>query len=386
MDAQLSKIAAIAAQPEKIDAYKALISSTTDAKSLNAVVSHLVAESTQLVVSRQVLLAFAQAVEKLPADTLVEVGQFSLGVIAPRLISFEDSYSTIAEALAKTYESQGKFRAAADTYSLIPLNSDQRAISDKQKLTTYMSIADNYIKASDFVAAEKCTNRAAVLEKEVKDAALSLRFKIANATVLDFRGKLLEASRHFFELSQQVEASRRLEFLQQAINTCILSAAGPQRNKVLTILYKDDFASKAVNFGILETVYHNKLVRGKAVADFAAQLKPHHTAQVDGFSVLDNGLVQHNLLAASDIYHNMSFQQMGALLQVAPEKAEKIAAQMIMDKRLAASIDQIEGMVSFEASAATLPVWDKQIENVCHSVDRVMSLLQRVNPALVSGL
>lgn len=67
-------------------------------------------------------------------------------------------------------------------------------------------------------------------------------------------------------------------------------------------------------------------------------------------------MVQHNLLAASRIYNNISFEQMGALLQIPSKKAEKICADMIMTNRLAASIDQIQGVVTFEAARATLPL------------------------------
>jgi hypothetical protein len=59
---------------------------------------------------------------------------------------------------------------------------------------------------------------------------------------------------------------------------------------------------------------------------------------------------------------------------------------MIMDKRLAASIDQISGLVTFDASRNTLPLWDEQIEGTCYTLERIVSLIGRAHPTLVQGL
>lgn len=97
-------------------------------------------------------------------------------------------------------------------------------------------------------------------------------------------------------------------------------------------------------------------------------------------------MVQHNLLAASRIYNNITFSQMGTLLQISPETAEKVASRMIMGKRLAASIDQIEGLVTFDTSRNNLSLWDSQIESTCRTVDRVIALIGRTHPAMVQSL
>lgn len=386
----MAKIVAISDHKEKVEQYKSLISQLVadgETKGLAAVLDNLVSESTPLVVSRLVLGSFTESIQKLSPQLLLDIGHHALKGLQPRIQSFEDQFSSISEALAVIYQNDGKYRQAAEMWANIPLDSGQRVIDDKYKLKVYVSTAENFLLENDYKAAEKSVSRAAALEKDAQDPSLSLRFKIANATLLDFKGKTLDASRHFYEISQQVPVEQKIQFLQQAINTAVLSAAGPQRSKVLSILYKDDLAPKSPNYTFLENVFLDKVLRGESVSQFAGQLKPHHVAKnEEGSSLLETALVQHNLLAASRIYNNISFEQMGALLQIAPEKAEKVAAQMIMTGRLAASIDQIEGMVSFEAAAATLPLWDSQIEGVCHSVERVIQLLSRTNPDIVTGL
>jgi COP9 signalosome complex subunit 4 len=89
----------------------------------------------------------------------------------------------------------------------------------------------------------------------------------------------------------------------------------------------------------------DRVLRSEEVMQFEAHLKPHHIEKRgDGFSGLparrcccvwrvsdgpcadvDAAMVQHNLLAASRIYNNITFEQMGGLLQVAPEKVRPAA-------------------------------------------------------------
>lgn len=88
------------------------------------------------------------------------------------------------------------------------------------------------------------------------------------------------------------------------------------------------------------------------VEAFAQTLKPHQRALLsDGSTVLDKAVMQHNLLSASKLYNNISIPELGTMLCVAAEKAEQIAADMIIEGRLQGSIDQV-GMC-----ATVLSVW-----------------------------
>lgn len=58
--------------------------------------------------------------------------------------------------------------------------------------------------------------------------------------------------------------------------------------------------------------------------------------------------MEHNLLSASRIYTNITFSGLGALLNLTPSAAEAMARTMVQQKRLRASIDQVDGLISFE--------------------------------------
>ena len=63
---------------------------------------------------------------------------------------------------------------------------------------------------------------------------------------------------------------------------------------------------------------------------------------------MERAVTEHNLLAASKLYNNITFSELGALLEVDPLRAEKIASQMITEGRMNGSIDQIDSIVHFE--------------------------------------
>uniref|UniRef100_A0A914N075 COP9 signalosome complex subunit 4 n=1 Tax=Meloidogyne incognita TaxID=6306 RepID=A0A914N075_MELIC len=61
-------------------------------------------------------------------------------------------------------------------------------------------------------------------------------------------------------------------------------------------------------------------------------------------------VVEHNFLAASRLYSNISFDGLGQLLGVSSKKAEKIASQMISSDKVHGKINQLDSTVSFERS------------------------------------
>jgi len=64
-------------------------------------------------------------------------------------------------------------------------------------------------------------------------------------------------------------------------------------------------------------------------------------------AVLDKAVREHNLLSASKVYNNIRFDELGVLLDVSPEDAEKLASTMIAESRLDAHIDQLKKIIYF---------------------------------------
>jgi len=132
-------------------------------------------------------------------------------------------------------------------------------------------------------------------------------------------------------------------------------------------------------------MYLERVLRSQEVKAFAEVLRPHQmTRLADGSTVLDRAVIEHNLLSASKLYNNTTFEELGSLLEISPEKAEKIAARMISEGRMEGRIDQIEKLIYFEqADAQTLTYWDSRIEGICSSVNRILDAIGTKYPQFI---
>lgn len=126
-------------------------------------------------------------------------------------------------------------------------------------------------------------------------------------------------------------------------------------------------------------MFLDHILRSAEVKDFEVTLKPHQLAKIaissndrlassghgdDDASgginepaastrtgpstVLDRAVMEHNLLASSKIYNNITFRGLGALLDLTPGAAETMARKMIEQGRLRGSIDQVDKLIWFE--------------------------------------
>merc|ERR1712060_283225 len=161
--------------------------------------------------------------------------------------------------------------------------------------------------------------------------------------------------------------------LKCSVTCAILAPAGPQRSRILALLSKDERIRNVEHYEILHKMFMERLIRGSEVKPFEESLTPHQKAiMADGQTVLERAVLQHNVLAASRVYKNMRLPDLGLLLEVTPERAEKIAAKMIAEWRLEGYIDQKRGIIHFESGDENLQQWDRHIRNVCNQVNTVL--------------
>src|SRR5258707_15006771 len=104
---------------------------------------------------------------------------------------------------------------------------------------------------------------------------------------------------------------------------------------MLATLFKDERCQQLHSYNILEKMYLDRIIKRSELDDFSAHLQVHQKAQTsDGSTILDRAVIEHNLLSASKLYNNITFNELGALLEIDPIKAEKIASQMITESRM----------------------------------------------------
>ncbi|KAK9836339.1 hypothetical protein WJX81_006781 [Elliptochloris bilobata] len=384
--ASLESIASLADQKQKVEQYRNLLGSlvaASDVDGLQGLIDHMLSESVPLVVSRQILLAFSQDINRLPPDTNKAVATYALERIQPRVVSYEEPVTTIREQLAATLEAEEDWAKAAQVLAGIDLDSGMRVLDNEYKLRQNIKIAMLYLEDDDAVNAEAFIKKAASLITSSKREDLELQYKSCYARILDSKRRFLEAATRYYELSQvggrsaggeQVVGSDDLdEALAAAVTCCILAAAGPQRSRVLANLYKDARVARLPSYGFLEKVYLERILRPEEVAAFAQGLRPHQKAvTADGSTVLERAVVEHNLAAAGRLYLNIYFAELGALLGVSADKAEAVASRMIAENRLQGTIDQVEGLLRFNAGSEELLQWDEQIRGICGQLNGIL--------------
>ncbi|XP_041363453.1 COP9 signalosome complex subunit 4-like [Gigantopelta aegis] len=350
--------------------------------SLQTFVEALVNENVSLVISRQILTDFTTRLTKLNDVVAKQIAHFCLEKIHTRVISFEEQVAAIRQHLATIYERESSWREAANVLVGIPLETGQKQYSTDYKLDTYLKIARLYLEDDDPVQAEAFINRASLLQADSQNEKLQIHYKACYARVLDFRWKFIEAAQRYNELSYKtiVAEDERLTALKNALICTILASAGQQRSRMLATLFKDERCQQLPAFNILEKMYLDRIIRSSDLQDFQALLQPHQKAMTaDGSTILDRAVIEHNLLSASKLYNNISFGELGSLLEIPPTKAEKIASQMITEERMNGCVDQIASIVHFEARE-TLPTWDKQIQSLCFQVNNIIEKISQTEP------
>lgn len=115
-------------------------------------------------------------------------------------------------------------------------------------------------------------------------------------------------------------------------------------------------------------MFLDQMIRPTEVTGFASTLSTHQLARLPPTNaiiiaddaemevgkkgpetVLDRAVMEHNVLAASRVYNNITFVGLGLLLDLRPSAAEAMARTMVQQGRLRGSIDQVEGLIVFDA-------------------------------------
>lgn len=382
---ELDEIAEMGEQKAKGDEYRTALAkalSSGDVAACKRFVDHVLSDAVPLVLSRQLLLAFAQSLQQLQPDAQQAVATYALEKVQPRAVSYEEQVSAIREQLAALYEAQEEWSKAAHALAGIDLDSGMRLLDAEYKLGKNIKIAMLYLEDDDAVAAETYIKKASSLLSSCKSEELELQYKTCYARILDSKRRFLEAATRYYELSQV--GKRRIgdsevseEDLEQAllssIKCAILAAAGPQRSRMLATLYKDERCAKLPLYPFLEKVYLERILQAAEVEAFAQGLAQHQLATLpDGSTVLERSVTEHNLEAASKLYNNIYVAELGALLGVPADKAEAVASRMVMESRLQAVIDQVDGLITFKAAPEPLQQWDRNIAALCQAVNGIV--------------
>ena len=364
---------------------------------LTAYVRSIISDTIGVVHSRPLLAAFVEQYRHLPSnEAKIETGTQVVQLLQPKIVSYEAQDTEIKHILAEAYEAEEDFTNSAKTLQTVTLDSSQRSISDDEKAKLWMRICRCYLEEDDPTTALTYLNKVKQVIFSVTDKETRLTFQLSQARIHDSQRNFLDASSAYLALSNEtdIDEEERLQALAEAIKCAVLAPAGPMRGRQLGKLYKDERASDTAEYGILEKIFLDRLLSPSEVSGFAAGLKEHQLAKTaDRSTVLDKAVLEHNLLAVSRLYQNISTSALGQLLGVDAERAEGYAATMIESNRLSGSIDQIAGVIHFntkeggsDSAAMDLRAWDSNVQGLAEEVEKVSTMLQREEPAFYDSI
>jgi COP9 signalosome complex subunit 4 len=326
---------------------------------LNAVLS----ESVPLVVSRTLItqmIEFMRQGVSSEMESQKRLCEYIIEKIQPRAVSYEESLMVVCEYLSRLYQEHKAWSDAADTLARIDLESGMRVVDSGYKLGNCIKISRLYLEDGNIKSADAFLKKASsLLASAAGQGSLLLQYQECSAMILDKKGKFTEASTKYYDLSTQLQDGvdvdeevhlSKLDALECAIRCAIVAVAGPQRSKLLSTLHKDEECAKSPLFEILDKVYLQQLVLPREVKRFSTLLSKHRHARIDSqhiLNVLDTAIIQHNLVACSKLYINISFLSLARLLHITQDRAQDIVATMIREGRLPAEIDQIDDLVIF---------------------------------------
>ncbi|KXT08048.1 hypothetical protein AC579_1095, partial [Pseudocercospora musae] len=371
------------------DLLKKIFASENVANDLVAYVQSITSDAVGIISSKPLLSAFVSQFRACGNnDVKLEAGPQILQIIGSKVVSFEQQDTDLKLILADAYEADDDFTNSAKTLQTITLESSQRQVSDDEKAKIWMRICRCYLEEDDATNAVSYLNKIKQIIYNVADQATRLQFQLSQARISDSQRSFLDASTAYHALSTEsvIDEEERLQALSAAITCAVLAPAGPQRGRQLAKLYKDERATDAPEYGILEKIFLDRLLSPAEVAAFAAGLKEHQLAKTsDGSTVLDKAVLEHNLLAVSRIYANITFGNLGKLLGVDADRAEVYASGMIESNRLSGSIDQIAGIIHFNTKEPKNPkvelrLWDKNVAGLSEEVEKITTALQREQP------
>jgi len=308
-------------------------------------------------------------------------------VLKEKAEDFPFAYMKAVDFLATVYQGENEFKKAAVVLSGFKFDQyRQLNLSAAEKVNWLVNTAEFWLSVDDSGNASQHVKRAYQFVSEVKsDPKLVFKFKTCYARVLDSERKFLDASMRYIELAQTgaslASEGDLIQTLEYAITCAILAPPSSSRSRVLAMLMSDERSQGLRNYNLLEKMFKERIIRNSEVEVFQKMLQTHQNAETStGRTVLQNSMIEHNMFAASKIYNNITFAELGSLLGIKAQEAELLASQMIEQGRMKATIDQLDGVVDFEAASDQMLVWDSQIQAVCLQLNDVLETIGKKHP------
>ena len=268
-------------------------------------------------------------------------------------------------------------------------------MTEAARTDVYVRIAECFLAEDEIAESDAAVQKAGGIVESIPDkenhTALILRYKSTYARVLDSNRKFLQAAQRYHELSQSatelIDADDLVTMLGLAATCAILAPSGPQRARVLGHICKDKRLAQldgipkfSTHSTILRKMYLHQILRPEELKQFESSLADHQKAVMgDGLTIMERGVVEHNMIAVANLYRTIFLWELAQVLGVSEQRAETIAANMIMEGSIQGIIDQVDGLLVLEPEELPEEAWDHSITSFCLELNRVSDAIKASN-------
>lgn len=305
----------------------------------------------------------------------------------------------VREILADHYEMRDRHFDLYKILDEIPVNDAAlRSSQPKFQLGLYTRMINAALAMGDPTLGESSLSKALAVRKYVKRMVgdpeaveLHRSFLAAHAALLDRNRRWVEAGLKYYELSVSIAADTGdsdaaqagLEALQKSIICAVLGDSGPLRSRLLSSLTNDErLPSVSGDLAVLvDKLGHCHMLRPADIVYVSQLLQPHQQTRINTSSnqtCIEAAVAQHNLIAVSRYYANMSFASLAELMGTTPEETQNRVSALIVDRRLQAALDDVSGYIHFTASEVQAANENKnqEIATICHAFASLATQVQ----------
>lgn len=397
---QLTSTLHAALEQCQLDTLKEIFASTSGPNSWNSVGQgeqrSLAADFLNLLVTRYQETTWKELLNSTNLETYaLPICQAALQHLPATVPSAADS--TVRQALFDTMiaSNEPDYITAARILGGTRMDDDRESVyyvSPVNKVHLFVQQAECFLAEDEHAESDAAVQKAgtAVAQLSTSDqqqhTALLLRYKSTTARVLDANRKFLAAATRYHELStteyaELLDADELLQLLGRAVTCAVLAPPSPPRERLMQSLVRDErlvqldaLTEFRHHRKILEDMVHLRIIPPSTLEPLEAGLAVHQKAvRGDGLTILQRGVVEHNLQAVAQVYQNIRLNELAVLLNVPEPKATEICANMIRDGALpnGTSMDEVSGLLEFPVTTE----WDDGLIQFCTDLNRVAGLV-----------
>uniref|UniRef100_A0A7E4VXL8 COP9 signalosome complex subunit 4 n=1 Tax=Panagrellus redivivus TaxID=6233 RepID=A0A7E4VXL8_PANRE len=346
-----------------------------------AAVKAIVLQDNAGLVQRQIFSDIADGLKPpIPLETIKYVANGILNLLLSRAIAYDDVIRKLRMLLSESFEEEGEFGKAADVLLSTVSETSQKSYPNRAQML--LRLANLCLKSNKLEDADQVVNRISLIQHELDSESLA-RFNYFAGLLADRRARFIDAATRFYPLSTNVylTPTERREVLKKAMICVVLSPDTPMRQRILPAIVGDDRCRSIEGFALIEKMFMSRLITQSDIDTFETLLEPHH--RVGGKDPVSKFVVEHNIVALSKLFRNISFTKLQTLLNKPFNEIQRTIAEMVIQKRLKCKIDQATNTVSFNPYNHNL-LFDHFFRNACQGANTIHDQIIKKYPEWVA--